>query len=282
MPPPKKPAARGKRPPGKKSPQGKKGTQRAKPAQTARTSQGNRTGKSAGPAEGSAAKPVSAAELPEADRPVEPTGQAADERTAKREAARQERIAAAKKKQKAKRRKRILIAAAVAVALAGGIAFAMQRSAADKAAAAQAAKAAGCGPVLTLKNQGREHLGPNATYNNYNSNPPTSGPHNPSPAPWGSYPDPVEKERLVHNLEHGGIVIYHKDLPDAQVDRLESFVDSYRDAVISVPDDSIDSPLVITSWTRMRKCERFSEKAVQGYIDEWCGKGPEKVTTCRR
>lgn len=282
MPPPKKPPARGKRPQSKKSPQGRKGTQRAKSTQAARPSQGNRTGKTAGPAEGSQPKSVPAAEAPEADRGPEPTSQAADERKAKREAARQERIAAAKKKQRAKRRKRILIAAAVAVVLAGGIAFAMQRNAADRASAERAAKAAGCGPILTFKNQGREHLGPNATYNNYNSNPPTSGPHNPSPAPWGSYPDPVEKERLVHNLEHGGIVIYHKGLPGAQVDRLESFVDSYRDAVISVPDDSIDKPLVMTSWTRMRKCEQFSAQAVEGYIEEWCGKGPEKVTTCRR
>jgi hypothetical protein len=282
MSPPKKPAARGKRPQSKRPPQGRKSTQIGKPAGASRTSQANRAGKTARPAASSKPQSAPAAEPQEAVRGPDLTGQAVEERKAKREAARQERIAAAKAKQRAKRRRRILIAAAVAVVLAGGIAFVMQRNAASKASAEQAAKAAGCGPILTFRNQGREHLGQNATYDKYNSNPPTSGPHSPSPAPWGSYPDPVEQERLVHNLEHGGIVLHHKGLPAAQVDRLESFVDSYRDAIISVPNDRMDEPLVITSWTRMRRCERFSEKAVQGYIDEWCGKGPEKVATCRR
>jgi hypothetical protein len=282
MPPSKKPAARGKRPQSKRPPQGRKNTQVKKLAQGARTPQGSRTGKSARTVAPSPPKPALPAEPQDVAQVSEPTTQAGEERRAKREAARQERIAATKRKQRAKRRKQLLIAAAVVLALLGGIAFALQRKAANKAAAGQAAEAAGCGQILTFKNQGREHLAQNATFDKYNSNPPTSGPHNPQPAPWGSYRDPVEKERLVHNLEHGGVVIYYKDLPSAEVDDLERFVDSYRDAVISVPDDSIDKPVVITSWTRMQECERFSEAAVEGYIGEWCGKGPEKIATCRR
>ena len=44
---------------------------------------------------------------------------------------------------------------------------------------------------------------------NYNSFPPSSGPHYAQPAPWGIYPDSIKQTILVHNLEHGGIVIQY-------------------------------------------------------------------------
>jgi hypothetical protein len=43
----------------------------------------------------------------------------------------------------------------------------------------------------------------------YNTNPPSSGPHFPLTIFWGMYDAPVDRLRSVHNLEHGGIVIYY-------------------------------------------------------------------------
>jgi len=40
----------------------------------------------------------------------------------------------------------------------------------------------------------------------YPDPPPTSGPHDPCWADWGSHTDEVPAERWVHNLEHGGVV----------------------------------------------------------------------------
>ena len=58
----------------------------------------------------------------------------------------------------------------------------------------------------------------------YNSFPPSSGPHYAQPAPWGVYPDSIKQTILVHNLEHGGIVIqYGPGISKDDIDKLQSF-----------------------------------------------------------
>ena len=60
--------------------------------------------------------------------------------------------------------------------------------------------------VETFSNQGRDHV-PAGTTEEYNSNPPTSGPHY---AQWekpGIYNRVLQDGNLVHSLEHGYIVI---------------------------------------------------------------------------
>ena len=60
--------------------------------------------------------------------------------------------------------------------------------------------------IETFPNQGRNHV-PAGTAEEYNSNPPTSGPHY---AEWekpGIYNRVLEDGKLVHSLEHGYIII---------------------------------------------------------------------------
>jgi len=61
---------------------------------------------------------------------------------------------------------------------------------------------------------GGQHV-PDGSPITYASYPPTSGPHYPAPASWGTYDSPLEEGRFVHNLEHGGIAILYKCPPDA-------------------------------------------------------------------
>src|SRR6266568_1545449 len=74
----------------------------------------------------------------------------------------------------ARRRRLRIIAWVVATVFVAGaaIGFAVQRSGVD----ARALRALG---VQTFADQGREHLQPGQDYTNYNSTPPTSGPHDP-------------------------------------------------------------------------------------------------------
>ena len=63
----------------------------------------------------------------------------------------------------------------------------------------------------------------------YNTNPPTSGSHwnsvaPPAPVPWGIKDSQQPNEALVHNLEHGGIVIFWKGLTDDEVNKLKDLV----------------------------------------------------------
>ena len=58
----------------------------------------------------------------------------------------------------------------------------------------------------------------------YNSLPPTSGEHWPTPARCGFYEEGLPDERVVHNMEHGNIVVSYNLL-------LESDVAALRDAL---------------------------------------------------
>jgi hypothetical protein len=280
-------------PPSKRPPQGRKPAQGKRPPQSKKSSQARKppgASKAAGdskPAPAAAAEPngrasgaVNAATT-KASSAAE-TSRIAEERKAKREAARQERIAIARQKQAAKRRKQMMIAGLIVVALLGAIVYGVQRSRNQRAIARAAAEEAGCGPVQEIDNQGRNHIPINETFDDYNSNPPTSGPHYAERlANWGTYNEEVPKTTLVHNLEHGGVIIHYKDQTDAQIDRIDSFVEGYADGVISNPNPSIEKPIVLASWTRMQQCDTFNAEAVNGYIREHCNKGPEKLTTCQ-
>jgi hypothetical protein len=110
----------------------------------------------------------------------------------------------------------------------------------------------------------------------YSTNPPTSGPHNPSPLPWGIYTTPQDDESLVHNLEHGGvIVVYQPTLPPAVVSRLQALVGMYSEDVILAPRPANDAPIALASWGRLQKFAEYDEPTIQNFIDRNRGHGPE-------
>lgn len=286
--------------PPKKRPQqkGKSGHRPANKPPQARKSGGSQSAPGRKPAAGDAA-PNDAADKSTTEEARETTGSAsvqnpdpssdeklsksAEERKAKREAARRERIAAARKRQRAKRRKQSAIAIVVLVALVGGIWFSVQQSRSQREAYAIAAAEAGCGPIESFPDEGRDHLPPGESYDDYQTNPPTSGPHRIQPAPWGSYQDAPEQEALVHNLEHGGIVVHYKDLSDEEIDALDRFVDSHVNGVISAPNPDIESPIALAAWNHIQECERMNTVAIEGFIQDRCNQGPERVgLTCVR
>lgn len=118
-----------------------------------------------------------------------------------------------------------------------------------------------------------------------NSNPPTGGPHwnagcgdDPSaapafcgPAPWGIYREPWDPETLVHNMEHGGVVIWYNSDDGAVRDQLEQLVlDSDADLLVLAPyPDMEDETVAITSWTRIDKfpVAELTEERVNEFID---------------
>lgn len=272
-----------KRPPqGRKPAQGKRPSQGKKPTQRKPVTNSKPAATAASKANADVTDRAKSAAAAKTDSTAE-TSRTAEERKAKREAARQERIALARQKQAAKRRKQAMIAGVIVVALLGAIVYGVQRSRNQRALAAAAAEEAGCTPVQEIENQGRNHIPVTETFTDYNSNPPTSGPHYAERvASWGTYNEEVPATTLVHNLEHGGVIVHYKDQNDAQIDEIESFVESYSDGVIANPNPNIETPIALSSWTRMQGCQEFNAEAVAGYIREHCNNGPEKLTTCQR
>ena len=202
----------------------------------------------------------------------------------RREAARQARIEAQRRRMRAKRKKQAIVIGVILALIIAATAFGFIRSQAGKVSAADL-EAAGCSKVQTFKEQRAEHIDAETPPERvpYNSNPPTSGQHRGGgQAPWGILDEPVEPELYVHNLEHGAIVIHHKDLPTGQLQQLEDLVDSYPDpgqgtGVILLENQEIEEPIAMTAWTKMQTCERYNEKVVKGFIREHCDKGPESA-----
>ncbi|HEY3051506.1 MAG TPA: DUF3105 domain-containing protein [Gaiellaceae bacterium] len=89
---------------------------------------------------------------------------------------------------------------------------------------------------------------PNANVT-YNSFPPSSGPHYQQPAPWGIYPDSVKQTILVHNLEHGGIVIqYGSGVSQSDVQKIQSFYQDDPYGLVVAPYASLKNKIAATAW----------------------------------
>lgn len=81
----------------------------------------------------------------------------------------------------------------------------------------------------------------------YETVPPSSGPHYASPqipaAPFYTAEDRPRMETLVHNMEHGYTVVwYAEDLPQEQVDQLEQISSIARD------DDATGGKFIVSAW----------------------------------
>ncbi|MEX2212156.1 MAG: DUF3105 domain-containing protein [Gaiellaceae bacterium] len=126
----------------------------------------------------------------------------------------------------------------------------------------------------------------------YNTTPPSSGPHYPIPAIWDVYTEPVEQFRLVHNLEHGAMVVqYGRDVTEATVAEI---VEWYRDdpnGIIVAPLPSLGDQIALAAWTSpdvspgqepapgqgvLAECPGFDPETFDAFKDEYAFRGPER------
>ncbi len=160
------------------------------------------------------------------------------------------------------------IAIGLGVALAGG---------GGGSSPAKALAAAGC-TFKTYPNLGQKHVDSLNAKVNYNSFPPTSGPHYFQPAPWNFYDGPVDSQvRVVHNLEHGGIVIqWGSDVPGSTVEQLRSFYHESPNGLLFAPLPKLRNKIALTAWTHLATCLRFDEAAFKAFRNAYRAKGPER------
>jgi hypothetical protein len=140
---------------------------------------------------------------------------------------------------------------------------------------------AGCGDVEEFEEQKAEHIGIDEEHAPYNSSPPTSGPHYEIPAETTFFTDQIPEEQVVHNLEHGAIVIwYSPDAPEETLDDIEALVDQEPTATVALPYTDLESPytFALSGWTVLQKCEKVSQDVVDEFRSDYQGEGPEKLT----
>jgi hypothetical protein len=101
----------------------------------------------------------------------------------------------------------------------------------------------------------------------YNSTPPTSGPHLGSGvADLAFHTKPVPPELLVHNLEHGHIVIYYGDVSPADQSLLKELQERYADMVVVVPATDGSRGITLTAWGRLLRLPKASTGQIERFI----------------
>ncbi|HWL64613.1 MAG TPA: DUF3105 domain-containing protein [Actinomycetota bacterium] len=197
----------------------------------------------------------------------------------------------AARRKDAVRRNLVTIIVAVVVAAAVVIAIASEKQTKEKLVGVSVQEA-GCDPVEEFEGREGQHIKEGEPHDPYNSNPPTTGPHYESPADTGFYSSEIEAERVVHNLEHGQIVIYyHPDLSAEDQDLIEEIVDDDRIATVATPYPSVDDKYAfeMTAWLAgegeddpgtgvVQGCAEVSQAAINEFRKEYQGKSPEPLT----
>ena len=130
------------------------------------------------------------------------------------------------------------------------------------------------------------HIPGNQTFDEYSSTPPTSGPHwsqsSPrAPAPCDIYTEEIRDERVVHNMEHGHVVISHNLQDPDQVTQLEQVAESLESRfawLLVRPYSKIgEGEVAITSWGWIQKFQGVDAQGIRDFYDAHRGQGPEFV-----
>ena len=133
--------------------------------------------------------------------------------------------------------------------------------------------------VISPPDEGREHIWPDHPVE-YQTMPPTSGPHFPDPTAPGFYTTRPAFGYLVHSLEHGSVVIYYDPAQlSPEIEKsLRAFVKANSDpevGIVAVPDADFIYPFILTAWDKMLKLDKYDPRVVTAFLAEYLGRGPE-------
>jgi hypothetical protein len=141
--------------------------------------------------------------------------------------------------------------------------------------------------------QGRQHVEELAEDFEYNTFPPTTGPHNGVPAIWDVYTEPIEQSRLVHNMEHGGLIVqYGEDVPESAVTEIRDWYLGDPNGIIVAPLPELKDEIALTAWWTpdpapgeepatgrgvVATCPSFDSGAFDEFKDTYGFRGPERI-----
>jgi Protein of unknown function (DUF3105) len=215
--------------------------------------------------------------------PAAPGGPNRQER---KEEARRQREAIRRRMARRRFLQRAGIVALVVVVVAGvGIFIALKPS---------AAKQAGCGSVQTIAPYNpaaldRSHIttaGQVKTppaLSSYRTQPPTSGPHDPTPLNAGVYDSPPGIYHSIHSLEHGAVIIWFAPsaASNAEIQKIENLYrqTANNDHVIvapySYPDQGAAGRLpagkqmALVAWHHLMVCSKPSLDVVKSFVSNY-------------
>jgi hypothetical protein len=151
------------------------------------------------------------------------------------------------------------------------------------------------GTLREVKAKPGDHtLGPDETTKQWNTDPPTSGPHlgfddnqQLGTVVWGAYEEPVQLARVVHNLEHGGTYIFYGNkVKPAVVAQLQEFYRDHQAGTILAPYPKLGKQIALGAWVfenendekgYLAKLPKFDEDAFSAFVSAFQFKGPERL-----
>jgi hypothetical protein len=150
---------------------------------------------------------------------------------------------------------------------------------------ADAAEAAGC-KVTDPALEGAQHEEKEFKASDYDTNPPTSGPHTPDWYEDGVYTPGSTPQlgMLVHTLEHGRINVQYKPgTPESDVARLEALLAEQSDGyhmLLYENTTGMDAQVAATAWGHSVTCDEMNDQVfdvIRTFRAEWIDQGPENV-----
>ena len=121
----------------------------------------------------------------------------------------------------------------------------------------------------------------------YNSVPATSGDHYFSPQQCGFYEGEIPDERVVHNLEHGNIVISYNLSDTANLDELREVYNDlggWKDhyTVVRSYSKILPGQVALSAWGVLDVMDGIDQDRIERFYEHYVGRlGPEGAISCR-
>jgi Protein of unknown function (DUF3105) len=127
----------------------------------------------------------------------------------------------------------------------------------------------------------------------WSTSPPSGGAHYPEWAIWGFYTSAVNPRQVVHNEEHGAVVVWWgPKVPKSTVAQLQAFYNQEPDGSFGTPYANLGDKIALTSWTgdparyyvnhyygmgHIAICSSFNQEAFATFRKAYIGDGPEGI-----
>ena len=175
----------------------------------------------------------------------------------------------------------------VALAVVGTVVY-LATTGSASASVQSSMQTAGC-TLKTARATSRQHVTSLTAKIKYNTDPPSNGKHYYSPAIWDFYTTPANPIQVVHNQEHGGVILWWGNkVPSSTIDQMRAFYSSSPNGMLGTPLARLGSKVAITAWTappaglgegHVAVCPTFNETAFKAFRNAYRGQGPERYPT---
>lgn len=137
-------------------------------------------------------------------------------------------------------------------------------------------------PVPIMPSKAHVQIG---TVVNYNSNPPTSGPHYDTPARPGFREEPIPDGYLVHSLEHGLVLVTYHPRIGKEAEKLREITGPFT---VVVPRETNETDIGLSAWGRIDTFNlnngtitKSDLDRIRDFVKRYANRGPERIPVGR-